>query len=68
MNKKIINKMTICPACGSSNFIPIVYGESSEDGIEKQRKGEIILGGYISDPDRKKFRCKDCSIIKIRIQ
>ena len=52
--------MPICPSCGSSNFIPIVYGKPSQEAIEKEKRGEIVLGGCIVSPDDNKFRCKDC--------
>ena len=51
--------MPICPSCGSSNFIPIVYGRPSQEAIEKEKRGEIVLGGCIVSPDDNKFRCKE---------
>jgi len=48
--------MPICPSCGSSNFIPIVYGKPSQEAIEKEKRGEIVLGGCIVSPDDNKFR------------
>ena len=52
--------MPICPSCGSSNSIPIVYGKPSSEAMKKAEKGEIVLGGCIVRPDRNKYRCKDC--------
>ena len=52
--------MPICPSCGSSNYIPIVYGKPSAEGMKRAEKGEIVLGGCIVRPDRNKYRCKDC--------
>ena len=52
--------MPICPTCGSSNSIPIVYGKPSLEAMKKAERGEIVLGGCIIRIDRNKFRCKDC--------
>ena len=51
-----------CPKCGSTEFIPIVYGYPSEKAFEKSRKGEIILGGCCVDNDSKKKVCKSCNL------
>ena len=52
--------MPNCPNCGSSNSIPIIYGEPSPELMEQARKGEVALGGCIIYPDRNLFHCKDC--------
>ena len=52
--------MPICPHCGSSNFIPIIYGEPSPELFEKAEKGEILLGGCEIPPDKDNYQCKDC--------
>jgi hypothetical protein len=49
-----------CPKCGSSEYIPIVYGLPSLEGFEKSRRGEIILGGCCVGPDSKRRVCKKC--------
>lgn len=49
-----------CPACGSQEIIPIIYGEPTEKTIQQAERGEIALGGCgqeIGAPNRK---CKDC--------
>ena len=52
--------MPICPHCGSSNNIPIIYGKPSDALLEKAEKGEVVLGGCVMTPDRNLYRCKDC--------
>ena len=52
--------MPICPSCGSSNYIPIVYGKPSSEALKKARRGEIVLGGCLVGPNRNLYRCKDC--------
>ncbi len=49
-----------CPKCGSEEYIPIVYGKPSQQGIEKSQRGEIILGGCIVDANKKRKACKKC--------
>jgi hypothetical protein len=55
-----IIRNTQCPECRSKNYIPIIYGYSSEELLRKGRAGEAKLGGCcvgIGDPDS---YCKDC--------
>ena len=52
--------MPTCPKCGSSEYIPIIYGKPNDELIEKAEKGEVVLGGCIVTPDRNLFRCKEC--------
>ena len=52
--------MPTCPKCGSTNSIPIVYGKPSNEGLEKARRGEIVLGGCIITPNCPKHKCKEC--------
>ena len=52
--------MPTCPKCGSTNSIPIVYGKPSNEGLEKARRGEIVLGGCIITPNCPKHQCKEC--------
>ena len=50
-----------CPNCGSSDYIPILYGYPSPDAFEKEERGELILAGCVifeSNPPRK--QCKSC--------
>ena len=52
--------MPICPQCGSSNFIPIIYGKPSLGLFERAERGEVVLGGCILTPNRNLYVCKDC--------
>ena len=52
--------MPTCPKCGSSEYIPIIYGKPNDELIEKAENGEVVLGGCIVTPDRNLFRCKEC--------
>ena len=49
-----------CPKCGSTEFIPIVYGKPSAKGIERNKRGEIILGGCCVSANSKRRCCKKC--------
>ena len=52
--------MPVCPNCGSTEYIPIIYGEPSPELMEQAEKGEVVLGGCIITPDRDLFVCKEC--------
>jgi hypothetical protein len=50
----------ICPKCGSSNGVKIVYGYPSAETLEKAELGEISLGGCCVSFDDPTSSCKDC--------
>ena len=53
--------MPICPICGSSEYIPIIYGcYPSKELTEKAEKGEVILEDCDEISDKNIFRCKEC--------
>ena len=50
----------ICPRCGSTKVVPIVYGKPTAEADEEAERGEIVLGGCCFStkfPDR---HCHDC--------
>jgi len=52
----------VCPNCGSDNTIEIVHGEAmyGPEISEREKRGEVMLGGcviYGNSPNR---YCKDC--------
>lgn len=49
-----------CPACGSQEIIPIVYGEPTEKTIQQAERGEIALGGCCQEIVTPNRKCKDC--------
>ena len=50
-----------CPNCGSTNFIPIVYGKPTYQAYLKAKKGELILAGCrIIEPNPPNKKCKNC--------
>lgn len=54
------DKLIICPHCGSTDSIEILYGMPTLEAYEASKRGELIIGGCcmeIGAPDRK---CKGC--------
>jgi len=49
-----------CPKCNSNKVIPILYGYPPVDLWEKEKRGEVKLGGCIVTSDNPKWYCKDC--------
>ena len=50
-----------CPHCGSTNYIPIVYGYPTHEAFEKAERGELILAGCcIFEPHPPNKKCKNC--------
>jgi hypothetical protein len=54
------SRKRICPKCGSSNALKIVYGYPSGELMEAAGRGEVILGGCCVDDSNPAFCCKDC--------
>ena len=50
-----------CPSCNiSGHVVPIIYGMPNEKAIQKQDKGNAILGGCLMEEGAPKYHCKDC--------
>lgn len=49
-----------CPACGSSDLIPILYGLPGLDMVEAGRAGEIVIGGCLARDEA--WRCRACRV------
>jgi len=49
-----------CPNCGSTKVIPIVYGDDQSNLEEKEKKGELILGGMPLDEESPYAHCCSC--------
>ena len=52
-------KATPCPACGSMEVVPVIFGLPGPDLVERARRGEVTLGGCMPVPDVD-GRCKAC--------
>ena len=50
----------ICPKCGSTNVVSIVYGLPMPELFEKAERGEVMLGGCCVSADNPTQHCKDC--------
>lgn len=53
-------KGKVCPRCKSNRVVYILYGEPSSQGCELEKKGELVLGGCISDKNSPINYCKNC--------
>ena len=53
-------RKVICPRCGSSNGVKIVYGYPSSKMWEEAERGEISLGGCCVSPNDPTRCCNDC--------
>ena len=49
-----------CPACGSIDAIPVVYGLPPVDLWEAEQRGNLILGGCLIGPESPDFECRGC--------
>ena len=54
------HKPGACPKCGSSEIKPIVYGLVDDEGLEKARRGEVVLGGCEVYEDMPEWECSSC--------
>jgi len=49
-----------CPRCGSKQFVHIVYGLLSEEGVARVKAGEFMCGGCSLHPDGPYWYCRVC--------
>jgi hypothetical protein len=54
------NEALTCPACGSTQVVPIAYGYPSAREWERARRGKVVLGGCVIGPDSARWACKAC--------
>lgn len=50
----------ICPECGSSRVVPIVYGYPTDETFKKADEGRVALGGCVVSPSNPRWQCLDC--------
>jgi hypothetical protein len=50
-----------CPKCGGTKVIPIVYGFPSPGWEAKVERGEMVLGGCVTDGEEPDWECSKCS-------
>ncbi|RSN46483.1 MULTISPECIES: hypothetical protein [Actinomadura] len=53
------NDAPACPRCGGA-LVPIVYGRPGPKLAEKAERGEAVLGGCTTRPDRPHHHCPAC--------
>ena len=56
-------KATPCPACGSTEVRPVIFGLPGPELAERARRGEVVLGGCMVMPDVD-GSCKACGHVR----
>lgn len=49
----------LCPACGNTGALEIVYGFPSHEMMEASREGRIVLGGCSMGDNNPAYRCNN---------
>lgn len=49
-----------CPACGSGDVLPIVYGLPGPGLRQQAENGEVVLGGCVVSDDSPVWYCNHC--------
>ena len=49
----------VCPNCGKK-MLDIVSGMAAEETFEKEKRGEVFLGGCIVEENQLKYHCNNC--------
>ncbi|MFC0014134.1 MULTISPECIES: hypothetical protein [Allobacillus] len=49
-----------CPACDSTDVIPIVYGEPDSYLAMESDEGKVLLGGCVVMPNSPEYHCRIC--------
>jgi ribosomal protein S27AE len=57
-----MTKTPDCPSCGDGAVIPIAYGYPGPEMREQVERGEISLGGCISDDQNPAWHCDRCGL------
>lgn len=52
----------ICPFCGSSGTVPVVYGYAPFDILLRAERGEVILGRPCIEPSQPQWKCSACGM------
>jgi hypothetical protein len=60
-NYRAERKPRTCPACGSADVVPILYGMPTAEMFEKAEAGLIALGGCCVSLDGPCWRCVSCN-------
>ncbi len=56
-----------CPACGSTDVVPILYGMPTAALCDQAEAGQIVLGGCVLTADDPAWRCSVCGTDIYRI-
>jgi len=49
-----------CPACGSGDVVPIVYGFPSGELLRESEEGKVVLGGCCVTGEDPQWCCRKC--------
>lgn len=50
----------ICPDCREKRVVPIAYGFPDSDVADEVRRGEVVLGGCLIEPENPRWLCRSC--------
>ena len=50
----------LCPSCGASTRLPIVYGLPGPDLMKEAEEGRVELGGCAIEEDSPRWSCEEC--------
>ena len=53
-------KSGVCPSCGTSEVLRIVYGLPDHELAEQARQGKVALGGCVITGEDPEWRCGRC--------
>ena len=62
MRRMLKRRRPVCPKCGSSDVVPIVYGYPLPEMMEAAERGEIELGGCCVTDEDPTLYCKACGV------
>jgi hypothetical protein len=57
-----------CPACGSADVVPILYGMPTAEGFKDAEAGLIALGGCCISNDDPSWACRTCNTDIYRLE
>jgi hypothetical protein len=50
----------VCPECGASDVVPVVYGLPTYETRQRAESGEFVLGGCFLSDESAAWQCRAC--------
>lgn len=63
MSPRRVQTSPHCPACDSTEIVPVIYGEPPPELVAEAERGEVVLGGCVRRPGQATHACRHCGVL-----